>query len=318
MANADYLTAVETKLRWERMMKPGATVMWPQGTWQRASNGEVVSGREQVAIESTLYASVLKHAEIVYVSPKFCSVLDTVVPSMPDMTLTPSWIPSPYGFIYFGREITLPNLTMAAGHRDARLKIRAMGWVAGKAHTPGPGMTVGDMDQVNIIEVLLFQERAEGFYPLSFFWWRAGESLFSRIIEYENEASKGESYEQWETHEMKYFCALLNLMHDRIFRSVPTRVHYDRSARRRLEKANLVPIPEIKVVTLRRYLYRDKQTGVVKLIEWDHQWPVRGHWRQQWYPSEQAYRPKFVMPYIKGPQDKPFKDPTGRLFAVVR
>jgi len=117
---------------------------------------------------------------------------------------------------------------------------------------------------------------------------------------------------------MKYLCALLNLMNDRIFRAVPTRVSYDRASRRRLEKAKLVPIPEIKVVMLRRFLYRDKTNNTVKLIEWDHQWAVRGHWRQQWYPSEQAYRPKFVMPYIKGPKNRPFKDPTGRLFAVVR
>jgi hypothetical protein len=32
---------------------------------------------------------------------------------------------------------------------------------------------------------------------------------------------------------------------------------------------------------------------------------VRGHWRNQWYPSMQAHRPKYIPEHIKGPEDKP-------------
>jgi hypothetical protein len=32
---------------------------------------------------------------------------------------------------------------------------------------------------------------------------------------------------------------------------------------------------------------------------------VRGHWRQQWYPSIQDHRPVWIAPHRKGPEDAP-------------
>lgn len=39
--------------------------------------------------------------------------------------------------------------------------------------------------------------------------------------------------------------------------------------------------------------------------EWTHRWIVRGHWRNQWYPSEGRHRQKFIGGYVKGPEDLP-------------
>lgn len=39
--------------------------------------------------------------------------------------------------------------------------------------------------------------------------------------------------------------------------------------------------------------------------DYTHRWVVNGHWRNQWYPSMQSHRPKWIAPYIKGPDDKP-------------
>lgn len=36
------------------------------------------------------------------------------------------------------------------------------------------------------------------------------------------------------------------------------------------------------------------------------QFPVRGHWRNQWYPSIEEHRQVWIAPYIKGPEDAPF------------
>jgi hypothetical protein len=41
------------------------------------------------------------------------------------------------------------------------------------------------------------------------------------------------------------------------------------------------------------------------LREYSHRWMVQGHWRNQWYPSMQDHRPKYIPPHIKGPKDKP-------------
>jgi hypothetical protein len=52
--------------------------------------------------------------------------------------------------------------------------------------------------------------------------------------------------------------------------------------------------------------------------DWQYQWLVRGHWRNQWYPSLGVHRQIWVTPHIKGPEDKPFKRPDLRAFAFSR
>ena len=75
-----------------------------------------------------------------------------------------------------------------------------------------------------------------------------------------------------------------------------------RSVRRRHERAGLEP-PEIRVIRLRR-TQRKETTGESRR-EWRHRWIVRGHWRNQWYPSIQAHRPKWIEGYPKGPEGAP-------------
>ncbi len=36
------------------------------------------------------------------------------------------------------------------------------------------------------------------------------------------------------------------------------------------------------------------------------QFPVRGHWRNQWFPSIEAHRQVWISPYVKGPEGAPF------------
>lgn len=48
-----------------------------------------------------------------------------------------------------------------------------------------------------------------------------------------------------------------------------------------------------------------------------HRWIVRGHWRNQFYPSRQANRPIWIDPHIKGPDGAPVLDPS-KLVNVLR
>ncbi|QQQ77404.1 hypothetical protein IOD16_02355 [Saccharothrix sp. 6-C] len=36
-------------------------------------------------------------------------------------------------------------------------------------------------------------------------------------------------------------------------------------------------------------------------------WTVRGHWRNQWYPSRAEHRPVWINPHVKGPDDAPLR-----------
>lgn len=82
-----------------------------------------------------------------------------------------------------------------------------------------------------------------------------------------------------------------------------TEAHLDRAARRRLARAHSEPAP-IRVIHLRRPASTTATTGPSDR-EYHHQWIVRGHWRQQWYPSREVHRPVWIAPHIKGPEGAP-------------
>lgn len=90
-----------------------------------------------------------------------------------------------------------------------------------------------------------------------------------------------------------------------------------RSERRRLKKARL-PIWDVKVIQLRRYQQGQGQGQPAGTIDWQCQWTVSGHWRKQPYPAKGTTEVIWIEPYIKGPEDKPLRDPTKSIFSVRR
>ena len=75
----------------------------------------------------------------------------------------------------------------------------------------------------------------------------------------------------------------------------------------------------INVIILRKSI-REPRDGDAQStdIDWQCRWFVRGHWRRQFYPSTHTNSPMWIVPYIKGPEDKPLKQPNEIIFAVVR
>jgi hypothetical protein len=75
----------------------------------------------------------------------------------------------------------------------------------------------------------------------------------------------------------------------------------DRAARRRAARGRYEPRP-VRVIELRRPAHSGSGDGS---REFHHQWIVRGHWRQQWYPTHEVHRPVWIAPHIKGPEGAP-------------
>jgi hypothetical protein len=82
-----------------------------------------------------------------------------------------------------------------------------------------------------------------------------------------------------------------------------------------------VPVPKNKAARRRQAPVRE-QLDAVRIIElragtdhaaayagatraYRHRWMVKGHWRQQWYPSLGMNRPVWIAPYVKGPDGAP-------------
>lgn len=93
----------------------------------------------------------------------------------------------------------------------------------------------------------------------------------------------------------------------------------ERHVRKRIERSGIDAGSSVDVVMLRK-----RETGICEsntsqtFREWQHQWIVGAHIRQQWYASKGLHLPIVIAPYFKGPQDKPIKAPPAKVFAVTR
>jgi hypothetical protein len=80
-----------------------------------------------------------------------------------------------------------------------------------------------------------------------------------------------------------------------------------RAARRRIARTDPHLDPTVRYIDLRRTRAEpdrsdEQRTGT---REYRHRWVVRGHWRNQWYPSRNDHRPIWIDPHFAGPEDKP-------------
>lgn len=115
---------------------------------------------------------------------------------------------------------------------------------------------------------------------------------------------------------VRLMVTLLAFLRQRILSYSATRV--DRHSRHRLGKMGYEPPEEIRTVILRRMEHHATVPGDHRDVDWQWQWWVRGFWRQQWYPSQQVHRPRWVGSYLKGPEGRPIKPPPAEVFIARR
>ena len=77
-----------------------------------------------------------------------------------------------------------------------------------------------------------------------------------------------------------------------------------RTLRRRAQREGYNPAP-VRVVSIHHRadtpIHSESSDGRTYRVRWT----VRGHWRNQWYPSRQEHRPVWINPHIKGPDGAP-------------
>jgi hypothetical protein len=63
----------------------------------------------------------------------------------------------------------------------------------------------------------------------------------------------------------------------------------------------------VRIVNVRQPV-RSNGDGEHRRVEWSHRWIVSTHWRNQAYgPGRSLRRPTLILPYVKGPADKPLQ-----------
>lgn len=96
--------------------------------------------------------------------------------------------------------------------------------------------------------------------------------------------------------------------------------HVERHRRKEFMRASGRNIPSVRIVQLRRASYQPTPMDARgEPTEWTCRWVVGGHWRNQACGSKHGDRKlTYILPYVKGPDDKPFKVQQAKGYVVNR
>lgn len=247
----------------------------------------------------------LHRADLYWVSADMTDLVAHAAASMPRFTLMPEDLPSPYGLIVF--EQPLKVLPSPDDYNDFVHVIAASWGTWRPANAPHGHLWVSWY-----ADTARNHENVDPRRPTAGMSWRR---FGLPALCYENETQiafsatpvkavssvSGEEVEVGASYPVRELRAAWTLMQQPI--ASVSEAHFDRAARRRFQRKEIEQKP-VRVITLRR----PKSTGQngESDREYHHRWIVRGHWRQQWYPSRSAHRPVWIAPHIKGPEDAPF------------
>jgi hypothetical protein len=314
-----YSQALEEQIR---LMREEAN--WGDRRNEPNDLGQVALGGWAVGNEAHGRAQVLGLAEPFYWAPDICALMERVPVEVIESTVLRSELfPCDYGFWWFANPIRLPRWD------GDGTDMRAILWSA-------PGGANGTGIELWTYHYFWGQRPIERLSPEGGFMcpgianfgrfdWRYGETLgdaFAATLEgdyrneEERELNRQIAADPWHRDAIKRFAAMLLFMDQRIL--VSAQHEAERHTRKRVQRQGYEHVPLVRVIELRRRQGRPAPKGEHETIAWAHQWIVSGHWRQQWYPSLNANQPRWIMPYVKGPEDKPLKPPRAKVFAVVR
>jgi hypothetical protein len=247
---------------------------------------------------------------------------------LPETTrFVPSMLQVPYGFAYFPDRIVKKH-DWGDGYVN---EMRAIVWMVAnvfKARNNSimwdPTVDLNDIDDkiTGVTTFFLDDSMAiSGFVTLPFGGdlKNAGndtQRLWGGGVRPFGEASEDERKWDRETGQVLYRClfSLFLFMQETIIST--TEEHASRHAQRRAART-AIHFRTVRIVHLRASEHRSCESMGQSSFEYSCRFLVRGHWRNQWHPSDGSHRPKWVVPHWKGPADAPVKIPQ-IVFAVDR
>lgn len=304
---ATYIKALESRAAWAR---------WADEYPLR----EAHNPRNHPAYDASMriYRDSLFYGETFYMNKEFCALVDHARATVPDdLVFEDNWMHTPAGFMWLETPFEVPKPAAVSFIDDIGIvpSIRAVSWKL----------------QENGYAFLIFQDwrsvvsSSQGFGCWSQFIMRNGDILRERMRHFENTSDDkdapgtsrySESTESDKGHEMRWVFTAMHLMAQRLAMTVEHRT--SPMARESARRKKLAITPMLKVVTLRRMEADRPAGGEYQHRDWQWKWIVDGHWRNQWYESEQLHRRIFIESYVKGPDDKPLKLPGHTLYKVQR
>jgi hypothetical protein len=252
----------------------------------------------------------LEMADPYYISPAIGDVLQKSAASLPrGSQLSDSLVPGNAGFVWFANSVPV-------GHPDKKFRgLRAFSWERTERVDTGTDFT-GLMNEVSVnfySETQWGSTRPSSLvdWPFDDSWdgWTEKPGQFTRFDDGENEWSPRMAFER------ALLLTFFLFLESRILNT--SEAALDRAARKRTEAKIDGQLPCVRVVQLRRPESSPKRSDSGhEPVEWSCQWLVSGHWHR--YHTRDGVQPRWLMPYVKGPEDKPLRPPRATIYAVVR
>jgi hypothetical protein len=268
---------------------------------RRAMSGEQIAVEEQTRLNA---------ADLFFVGADMAQLALAASGSLPEFALKPQDLPAPYGLILYDEVLETLDSTDAQGRPD-RMFMIGVNWgteAATKERPAGVWLTwlqhrdlwlefATEAGRFTAREAQRMRERLPRVFLNHQAHWpfEAGETIDS--------FSPPDSDQHYDLNLEKVLKTTWLLMGQPV--GEVSTAQLSRNERRRMERKNITP-PEIRVITLRRPASSSSADDPASGREYQHQWIVRGHWRNQWYPSVQDHRPVWIAPHIKGPEGAPF------------
>src|SRR5262245_17041441 len=351
MLRPEYIEALETRVKWLQWAQSDAG--WASAERLRATN--IFPKYRQVLADAELFcmtphfASLVDDARRTVPDDLDFDIAWLQAPSGFLFLNTPFEVPQ-VDHAFLGEDLReRQRLLQDLG----QLRVRAMAWMQvpqGTRLWNDFTKTYDAVSEPNTVQVLCFQDMQPGpgliehfstgtgtryvdagqgdlFNCWSYWTITDGDRLGTKIAEFESKQQEGRYARDLDRpesqrvadplHEMRWWFTAAHLMAQRL--AIEVKTPLDRATRRRQERAGSTPPPFIRVVTLRRQtLHPQHREPAEGDIDWQFSWTVRGHWRQQWYPSLGLHKKVFIEAYVKGPPEKPLKPGSVRIYGVSR
>jgi hypothetical protein len=268
-------------------------------------NADASQGAPDKRARSGLRAS--SEAELYYVSPDMAELALAASKSMPGYALQPDDLPTPTGLLHSPTPLwqrTYPTDIRPGVTRDITYSYTGVMWHTWPPVEGAPlgGIAIGWLTDLRLYleqvsDVPSLRDGAKALFPPLF----EDSSMVFWPFEHEVVAEEDPAY-MWSEAESPAFAVktIWLLMGQPVASTFDA--EYRRHDKRRLERQDIKPDP-VRVITLRRPKTTTEHGESDR--EYHHQWIVRGHWRQQFYPKRGVSRPIWIAPHIKGPEGAP-------------
>jgi hypothetical protein len=255
-----------------------------------------------VHLDARTEVHFLKLAELWWISPEMSTLVRRAAESLPPTTLTEDLIPQDRPVLAFFAEPLIGSDAAVAGNE---MKVRTLMWYSGRVVSdPNPNHMYATVSMH--ADAPDYLEGAWPYVPVGRTDWLYGTDTEAPTIPPapgDDNAVRLASMAE----DRRWLAALALLAAEPLAQASIVR-QTNKSKVRKLRRSGLPS--DVRLVGLRTAPTESSGAGGHRKVEWSHRWIVGqdtgGFWKQVPYgPGKSLRRPKWIMPFEKGPKDKP-------------